>query len=65
MTSIDWPELMKHGIGGLRMKPEAFWSLTPAELMMLSGRANSGRPIDRNEFDALIRSFPDNDGVNP
>ncbi|MEM1299882.1 MAG: phage tail assembly chaperone, partial [Pseudomonadota bacterium] len=29
---VDWPHLMRLGLGALRLSPEVFWNMTPNEL---------------------------------
>lgn len=60
MTRIDWPGLMRVGIGQLGLAPEVFWRLTPAELQMLTGLDQPGPvPFSRARLDALVQAFPD------
>lgn len=59
MADLDWPGLMRAGIAGLRLRPAEFWSLTPAELMLMLGIGQGGRPMARDRLDELIRAFPD------
>jgi len=60
MTRIDWPGLMRVGIGQLGLAPEVFWHLTPAELHMLTGLDQPGPvPFSRARLDALVQAFPD------
>ena len=60
MSRIDWPGLMRVGIGQLGLAPEAFWRLTPAELQMLTGPEPTGQAAcTRARLDALVRAFPD------
>lgn len=53
--AFPWREAMAFGIGRLRLAPDLFWSLTPAELLLM---AEAGRPaakaLDRAALDALI-----------
>jgi uncharacterized phage protein (TIGR02216 family) len=35
MTRIAWGGLMRLGMVELRLSPEVFWGLTPAELMLI------------------------------
>ena len=37
MTRIAWGGLMRLGMVELRLSPEVFWGLTPAELMLIAG----------------------------
>jgi uncharacterized phage protein (TIGR02216 family) len=60
MTRLDWPGLMRVGIGQLGLAPEVFWRLTPAELHMLAGPDQPGPvPFTRARLDALVQAFPD------
>ena len=42
---MAWDELLKLGLGDLGLSPDVFWSLTPVELMLLSGRSSHGAPV--------------------
>lgn len=59
MNGISWSDLMRFGMCDLRLAPEVFWSLTPVELMMMSGQGDGPAAIDRTGLDALMRKFPD------
>lgn len=59
MEQIAWPQLMRLGLGVLRLQPDAFWSLTPIELMLLAGVSEQTAPLDRDRFLDLARQFPD------
>jgi uncharacterized phage protein (TIGR02216 family) len=56
---LDWAGLMRAGLLGLRLSPEAFWRLTPAELMLMLGLARGSAPMRRARFEDLLRAFPD------
>jgi len=56
---LDWPGLMRAGLHGLRLTPEAFWRLTPAELRMMLGSAAGDGPLDRSGLERLLAAFPD------
>lgn len=56
---MDWPGLMRLGMGVLRLKPDEFWRLTPAELWLMSGRADPAPAMDRGRLEALAARFPD------
>jgi uncharacterized phage protein (TIGR02216 family) len=49
------------GLGVLRLSPDAFWRMTPRELScaiaVVTGVA--GAPIERADFEGLMRAFPD------
>lgn len=57
MSGIDWAGLMRVGLTGLRLPPEAFWRLTPVELRMLLG-VDAVAPLTRARLDELARAFP-------
>ncbi|MCV2880983.1 rcc01693 family protein [Actibacterium sp. XHP0104] len=59
MTRFDWPGLMRAGLLGLRLRPEQFWALTPAELLMMLGHGQGPAPMGRARLDQLARAFPD------
>jgi uncharacterized phage protein (TIGR02216 family) len=50
---------MRAGLVGLRLSPEAFWRLTPAELMLMLGLSRDNAPMGRARFEDLLRAFPD------
>lgn len=56
---FDWPALMQLGLHGLRLTPERFWALTPAELMLMLGREGGAAPLGRDRLEELARAFPD------
>ena len=60
MSRIAWGDLQRFGLGEMRLSPDAFWSLTPRELMILSGISEFGAGhLDRTGLDALMRAYPD------
>lgn len=59
MSRIDWPGLMRTGLGRLGLRPAEFWALTPAELMLMLGVGASGAPMGRARFEALAQRHPD------
>ncbi|WP_425039191.1 rcc01693 family protein [Primorskyibacter sp. S187A] len=61
MSQINWPQIMRAGLRGLGMQPEEFWSLTPAELMLMLGVGGDTAPMTRAGLDRLIAAFPDDD----
>lgn len=70
MSRFDWPTLMQAGMQGLRLRPEDFWRLTPAELRLMLGEGSARAPMSRSGLDALLAVYPDGpdtarkDGVN-
>jgi len=59
---MDWAGLMRLGLAELRLAPAEFWALTPAELLVTTGRGLRGTPMDRARFDALVDRYPDETG---
>ncbi|MGV6803710.1 MAG: rcc01693 family protein [Ruegeria sp.] len=59
MSSFDWPSLMRSGLHGLRLTPDQFWSLTPAELRMMLGQGGGMPAMNRAGLDALLEAYPD------
>lgn len=58
MSSFDWPALCELGITRLRLKPDEFWRLTPAELRLMVG-TTAQRPMGRDRLADLMAEFPD------
>lgn len=66
--AIDWPGLMRLGLGALRLPPEVFWQMTPSEFRLaLEGAGllpiGSDLPMDRTRLRALMARFPDVSGA--
>nr|WP_235920670.1 rcc01693 family protein [Brucella tritici] len=57
---FPWDEVMRAGVGLLRLSPQAFWSMTPRELNAALGPA---APVfdapSRQSLETLMRAFPD------
>ena len=62
MKRIAWPGLMQLGLVQLRLPPEVFWDLTPAELMLMAGLGRRAAGADargaRGARGALSRQAP-------
>lgn len=59
-AGFDWPAVMRAGLQGLGLTPEAFWQLTPAEFLMMLGNGQSGpAPMGRAALESLAGQFPD------
>ncbi|MEM7722878.1 MAG: rcc01693 family protein [Pseudomonadota bacterium] len=56
---MDWPALMRAGLQDLKLTPDVFWRLTPAELLLMLGDDAGAAPMGRDRLDALSRMFPD------
>ena len=59
MSRFDWPALLRAGFYGAGLRPDAFWALTPAELMLLLGRTGAAAPMGRAGLMALQDAYPD------
>ena len=59
MSGLDWPALLRAGIQGLRLSPDAFWALTPAELQLMLGDPGRSGPLLSSGLDALMAAYPD------
>lgn len=62
MSQLDWPAMMRAGVLGLRLTPEDFWRLTPAELRLMLGQSAVQTPMGRDGLDALMQAYPDHTG---
>jgi uncharacterized phage protein (TIGR02216 family) len=56
---MDWPALMRAGVQGLGLQPDAFWRLTPAELRLMLGDVSTSAPLLSGGLDALMSAYPD------
>ena len=61
MNGFDWSALMRAGMLGLRLRPEQFWRLTPAELRLMLGQGGAEAPMNRAGLEALQAAYPDKD----
>lgn len=59
MSRVAWPQLMRLGMVELRLTPEVFWALTPAELFLLAGLGEGPVALNRAGLDVLRARFPD------
>lgn len=59
MSGFDWAALMAAGLRGLRLPPEVFWRLSPAELGFLLGHGTGAAPLTRERLEALAQAYPD------
>lgn len=64
MIELDWRGLMQAGLHGLRLRPDQFWALTPAELQIMLGLAQTSPPMRRDRLAELQTAFPDVDKEN-
>ncbi|MCU0801099.1 MAG: phage tail assembly chaperone [Rhodobacteraceae bacterium] len=56
---IDWQGLLRVGLHDLRLLPEVFWRLTPAELRIMMGVDATVAPLTRARLSELAAAFPD------
>lgn len=56
---FDWPGLMRAGMLGLRLRPDQFWALTPAELLLMLGLDGAKPPMARARLEELAAAYPD------
>lgn len=59
MRAMDWPGLMRAGLGQLRLTPDQFWRLSPMELRMMLGTKWASPPLSRARLDELAAAYPD------
>ena len=59
MSKVNWAALIRLGLVDLRLSPDRFWALTPAELMLMAGRGGEVASLSRTGFADLAASFPD------
>ncbi len=65
MTGFDWPALMRAGLMGLGLKPDDFWALTPAELLVMLGLEGGGNGVlNRGRLAELSAQYPDENTKN-
>ena len=56
---LDWPGLMRAGIGQLGLLPREFWALTPVELRVMLGLEAVAPALTRARLEELAARFPD------
>lgn len=56
---LDWPMLLRLGLGHLGLHPDQFWVLTPAELWLMLGAPETAAHMDRAGLARLMQAFPD------
>ena len=59
MTGFDWPALMQAGLQRLRLRPDEFWRLSPAELALMLGQGGGRAAMTREGLAALQAAWPD------
>jgi uncharacterized phage protein (TIGR02216 family) len=57
---FPWGAALHFGLGLLRLAPANFWTMTPCELMALSGGSRpAATATDRNSLEAMMARWPD------
>ena len=59
MSGIDWPGLMRAGMGRLGLRPDQFWALSPVELRIMLGAEAAMPPLTRARLEELAAAYPD------
>jgi len=63
---LDWPQMMRLGLGVLRLPPHAFWAMTPVELRRALEGAGvlpvGGQALRRSDLSRLMAAHPDTPG---
>ena len=59
MSGIDWPGLMRAGMGRLGLTPDHFWRLSPVELRIMLGAEAAVPPLTRARLEELAAAYPD------
>lgn len=57
--TLDWPGMMRLGLGKLGLRPDQFWALTPVELAMMAGLDRKPTVCLRTRLEELALAFPD------
>ena len=67
--TTDWDEVMRLGLGVLRLSPDVFWAMTPHEFQCALEGAGILRRVfaapGRTALEALMRQFPDTEKGMP
>ena len=59
---LDWTQLMRLGLGALRLPADAFWGMTPVELRRAlegAGLLRGAAALDRAGLARLMAAHPD------
>ncbi|MEL6751343.1 MAG: rcc01693 family protein [Pseudomonadota bacterium] len=59
---FPWADVMRFGLGTLRLSPAEFWKLTVPELQAAASALvpSANAPTERAGLEAMLRAFPDN-----
>jgi len=63
MPGFDWPAMMRAAFQGLRLRPDEFWALTPAEFLMMLGIDGGSPALTRDRLAELSEKYPDSQKV--
>jgi uncharacterized phage protein (TIGR02216 family) len=61
---FPWGAALHFGLGLLRLAPAHFWTITPRELMALTGGIRPAAAPDRAALTALMEQWPDKENLN-
>ena len=64
MSGLDWPGLMRAGLQVLRLPPDTFWALTPAELQVMLGQGATAAPMLQDGLARMMVEWPDEGAGN-
>lgn len=59
---LAWEQMMRLGLGTLRLAPDAFWAMTPVEFLRAlegAGVLGASAPPTRGELERLMARHPD------
>ncbi|WP_265500841.1 rcc01693 family protein [Paracoccus beibuensis] len=59
---LDWAGMMRAGLRELRLHPDQFWALTPAELGLMLGLGLLAPRMTRDRLTDLAARYPDTPG---
>ncbi|MGR3198139.1 MAG: rcc01693 family protein [Paracoccus sp. (in: a-proteobacteria)] len=61
-NGLDWAGMMRAGLRELRLHPDQFWALTPAELALMLGMGSLAPRMTRSRLADLAARYPDAPG---
>ncbi|MFC0201753.1 rcc01693 family protein [Paracoccus rhizosphaerae] len=61
-SGLDWAGMMRAGLRELRLHPDQFWALTPAELALMLGIGTLAPRMTRSRLADLAARYPDASG---
>lgn len=60
---LDWQGLLRAGLHGLGLRPDQFWTMTPAELALMLGVEAGPPAMTRGRLAELAACYPDRGGA--